>query len=394
MHVAVKAAAFQIEFEHVYSDAGDASDAKTIINILSSTDSERFHPVIAGFLEFNAAMAVRYVTASTTEIYSAIAEDKETFDLAISSAMDLQMKLANDGMARSIQSAETATVPEWARWRTNVFGFALEPVALLISRKDFEALPLPRTRRDLLALIRDNPEIFNNRIATYNPHVSGAGYLFSTQDSRQSETFWRLAEVMGRLNAKLFSCTSQMIDAVDRGDMAIAYNVLSSYTNATLPDTSNAKLITFEDYTHILLRTAIVPKTAQNPENGIRFLNFIVSHEGQEILNEEAKLPSLRNNLINQLANRKPIRLGSGLLVFLDRLKKNSFLREWDAALFRIRMRDNNDLTRRLKGQGRNNAVSGDAIRRVDQKFSAKIPITGCNHRHADIAVKARRKDA
>ena len=55
--------------------------------------------------------------------------------------------------------------------------------------------------------------------------------------------------------------------------------------------------------------------------------------EGQEVLDEEAKLPSLRNNLINQLANRKPIRLGSGLLVFLDRLKKNSFLREWDAAL-------------------------------------------------------------
>ena len=77
----------------------------------------------------------------------------------------------------------------------------------------------------------------------------------------------------------------------------------------------------------------IVTKTAQNPGNGIHFLNFIFSHEGQEILDEEAKLPSLRNNLINQLANRKTIRLGSGLLVFLDRLKKNSFLREWDAAL-------------------------------------------------------------
>ena len=177
---AFQAAAFQIEFERVYDDAGASGDAKTIINILSSTDSERFHPVIAGFLELNPAMAVRYVTASTTEIYTAIAEDKEAFDLVISSAMDLQMKLANDGMTRSVQSAETATVPEWARWRTNVFGFALEPVALLISQKDFEALPLPRTRRDLLALIRDNPEIFNNRIATYNPHVSGAGYLFST----------------------------------------------------------------------------------------------------------------------------------------------------------------------------------------------------------------------
>ena len=107
----------------------------------------------------------------------------------------------------------------------------------------------------------------------------------------------------------------------------------SSYANATLPDTSNVKLIILKDYIHILLRTVIVPKTAQNLGNGIRFLNFIVSHEGQEILDEEVKLPSLRNNLINQLANRKPIRLGSGLLVFLDRLKKNSSLREWDAAL-------------------------------------------------------------
>ena len=333
---AFQAVAFEIEFERVYSgvNAGDgAGDTKTVINILSSTDSERFKPVIAGFLELNPTMAVRYVTASTTEIYAAIADEQQAFDLVISSAMDLQMKLANDGMTLSVQSAETATVPEWARWRTNVFGFALEPVALLISRKDFETLRLPKTRRDLLALIRDNPEIFNNRIATYNPHVSGAGYLFSTQDSRQSETFWRLAEVMGRLNAKLFCCTSQMIEAVDHGDMAIAYNVLGSYANATLPDTSNAKLITFEDYTHILLRTAIIPKTAQNADNGIRFLNFIVSPAGQEILDQEAKLPSLRNNLINQLANRKPIRLGSGLLVFLDRLKKSSFLREWDAAL-------------------------------------------------------------
>ena len=151
---ALPASAFEIEFEHVYGNA----DAKTTINILSSTDSERFKPVIAGFLELNPTVAVRYVTASTTEIYAAIADEQQPFDLVISSAMDLQMKLANDGITHSVQSAETATVPEWARWRTNVFGFALEPVALLISRKDFETLPLPKTRRELLALIRPEPE--------------------------------------------------------------------------------------------------------------------------------------------------------------------------------------------------------------------------------------------
>ena len=101
----------------------------------------------------------------------------------------------------------------------------------------------------------------------------------------------------------------------------------------TLLKISNAKLITSEDYTHIQPRTTIILRTAEIPGNGIRFLNFIVSPAGQQILNQQTKLPGLRNNLINQLANRKPIRLGSGLLVFLDRLKKSSFLREWDAAL-------------------------------------------------------------
>ena len=124
-----------------------------------------------------------------------------------------------------------------------------------------------------------------------------------------------------------------MIDAVNSGEMAVAYNVLGSYANATLPPDSNAQIITFEDYTQILLRTAIVPKTAENFDNGVRFLDFLVSAEGQLILDKEAKLPSLQNTLINQLVNKRPIRLSAGLLVFLDQLKKNHFLREWDAAL-------------------------------------------------------------
>ena len=72
---AFQAAAFQIEFERVYGDAGASGDAKTIINILSSTDSERFHPVIAGFLELNPAITFPSVIAPTTYISTALAHD-------------------------------------------------------------------------------------------------------------------------------------------------------------------------------------------------------------------------------------------------------------------------------------------------------------------------------
>ncbi|MGB2319718.1 MAG: ABC transporter substrate-binding protein [Candidatus Puniceispirillum sp.] len=322
-----------ISFEIEYEERFGASNASSIVRILSSTDSDRFKPVINGFISRNPDLGVHYVTASTAEIYKAIADENQPFDLVISSAMDLQMKLANDGFTQAVDSAETRTVPSWARWRTEIFGFALEPVVMLISKKDFVDLPVPRTRHEMLALIRNNASIFKDRIGTYNPETSGAGYLFSTQDARQSDTFWRLAEVMGRLNAKLYCCTSKMIEAVETGDLALAYNLLGSYANAALPDNSNAQIIAFEDYTHILLRTAVVPITSQNPASGIRFLNFLTSPDGQLILDEQAKLPALNNSVIDKLANRKPIRLDSGLLVFLDRLKKTHFLREWNAAL-------------------------------------------------------------
>jgi iron(III) transport system substrate-binding protein len=247
--------------------------------------------------------------------------------------MDLQIKLANDGFTQTVPNAETKNVPAWARWRHEVFGFALEPVVLLVSRRDFADLEPPKTRRDLLTLIRNNPTVFQNRIGAYDPHISGAGYLFSTQDARQSDTFWRLAEVMGRVGTKLYCCTSHMIRAVNTGELALAYNVLGSYANATLPAGSNAKVITLQDYTHILLRTAVIPSSAQNFGSGQAFLNFLVSDDGQKILDQKAKLSALNNSDIAQLANRKPIRLDSGLLVFLDRLKKQSFLSEWDAAL-------------------------------------------------------------
>ena len=53
----------------------------------------------------------------------------------------------------------------------------------------------------------------------------------------------------------------------------------------------------------------------------------------QKLLDQKAKLPALNNAAITKLANKKLTRLDSGLLVFLDKLKKTNFLQEWEAAL-------------------------------------------------------------
>lgn len=149
-------------------------------------------------------VALRYVQASSQEVHRAIDGENAAFDLVISTAMDLQMKLANDGFAQALPADLVDALPGWARWRDRLVSIAQEPVVLLIAEL---ALPdgqaPPRSRRDLIALLRDHPATFDGRIGTYDPRISGAGYLFLTQDARMSDSIWRLAEVMGAERAAL-----------------------------------------------------------------------------------------------------------------------------------------------------------------------------------------------
>jgi len=301
------------------------------ISVLSTTDTEIFVPLIEAFLARNPTLRLRYVVASSQEVYRAIRDEGVAFDLVISSAMDLQMKLANDGFAAAYASDAVAALPAWARWRDRLFGFALEPVVLLASRRAMEGLEMPRSRRDLIDLLRANPARFNGRIATYDPHMSGAGYLFATQDARQTDAFWRLAEVMGRLNTRLYCCSGEMIDDLESGKLALAYNVVGSYALTRLPNAPDIVVIEPEDFTVTLLRTAFVPKAAVQSKLGGVLFDFMLGPQGRALIDGVADLPPLDQTAL--APHLRPIRLDPGLLVYLDQIKRQNFLAEWDAAM-------------------------------------------------------------
>jgi len=310
-----------------------AEQAKEDFTILSSTDIELFAPVIEAFVAEKPNIAIQYVLASSRDIYSEIGDGAAQYDLVISSAMDLQMKLVNDGHAGSFESPVTADLPDWAIWRDQLFGFAVEPIVLVVSRRDFAALPTPASRRHFLDIIRSNPAIFRNRLMTYDVNLSGTGFLFATQDARQSDTFWRLSEVMGSMGTRLSCCSGEMLARVESGEMAAAYNVVGSYAQARAAKHGNIKVVHLEDYTNILLRTAFIPRRSPKSRQAGEFLDFLLSRRGQVILETQGGLPSIFNSSIVEITNAKPIGLSTGLLVYLDRLKRENFLREWNAAL-------------------------------------------------------------
>lgn len=301
-------------------------DADGVIRIVSTADIDFFEPILGAFLAANPDTAVDYTVASSTELMRAIDDEGLPFDLAISSAMDLQTKLANDGFAQPHVSSATERLPEWAVWNDMLFTFTQEPAAIVVSKAAFAPDEVPRTRQELIDLLGSEHDRFRGRVGTYDVRQSGLGYLFATQDTRASETFWRLAQVLGGLDAKLYCCSSDMIEAVRSGELLVAYNVLGSYV-ANRDDSDLFEIILPSDFTTVMLRTALIPKSAENPELSAVFLDYLL-----DASQSAGTTPALDLERIEVTLNR--IQLGPGLLVFLDQLKREAFLKEWDAAIF------------------------------------------------------------
>ncbi|MBS1302601.1 extracellular solute-binding protein [Loktanella sp. SALINAS62] len=322
------ASALDVE-EHQYFPGSGAR----VLKILSTTDLALFAPYVRAFQDIRPDIAVDYTVVSSSELHRAI-RDGAQFDLAISSAMDLQLKLANDGFALPYWSDAVEKLPDWARWRTLIFAITAESAVVVVNTDLFEGLDLPETRQDLLALLRDNPDRFAGAVGTYDVRVSGLGYLFATQDDRATDAFWRLNEVMGRLDPQLYCCSGQMIDDVDEGRLALAYNVLDSYAVGRLAADKGGRMqiLEMQDFTNVMLRTVLIPATAQDIDAAGAMIDMLTTL-GIRDQPGDWPLPSLSLSGPLEKSGFGPIRLGPALMVYLDPLNRRNFLTEWEDAM-------------------------------------------------------------
>lgn len=297
------------------------------LRIISSTDTDLFAPLIETFVAQNPAIAIEYLVTGTTDLDRHVRADPEAFDIAISSAMDLQLKLVNDGFALQL---EGVSHPSWAQWRHSLFAFTSEPAAIVLNRAAFEGLAIPQSRQELIEALRARPQVFRNRVGTYDVRQSGLGYLFATQDARASETFWRLMEVMGGLNARLYCCSGEMIDDLTDGTIAVAYNVLGSYAAARAESQNVLEIIFPSDFPTTMMRTALISNDTSEPVAAERFIRHLILLQSGAS-DQQFSLPAL--NAPENGGSRATITLEPALMTFLDTLKRNEFLAEWENAL-------------------------------------------------------------
>ena len=319
-----------------------AGGARELV-IYSSLDSPLARPLVEAFQRAVPDVTVRYEDLLTGEIAARVMAETDagqrTADLLFSSAMDVTVKLANDGYAREAAVAGTETWPDWAAWRSMVFALTFEPAVIVFHRPSFPNGP-PDTRAALIDWLETAPK---GSIGTYDIARSAVGYLFLMRDQEHFADLWPLVRAMGRAGVQTFPTSQDIIDGVNSGALRLGYNVLGSYAAdqaARLPDLG---LVLPRDYVVVVSRVALVPRAAGAPELGEAFLEFLMSREGQTLLAERLRLPAVSLEVRGKDsaaamqealgAKLRPVEVSPGLLAYLDSASRARVLAEWNAAL-------------------------------------------------------------
>lgn len=314
---------------------GDPQTDRRLL-VRGTTDVAAFDSVLSGFVAATAGLAVDYEQWASNDLYDISAASCRAgtvgADLIISSAVNLQVRLVNDRCAQPHRSALTEALPDVTNWRNELFGITREPAVMVYNRALVPPSEAPRSRFDLIDLLRPAGSRYAGRVATYDIEASGLGYLFAFSDAQQATTFGSLVEAFDRAGAIATCCSAEIIDGVASGRYLIAYNVLGSYAAERAAQSPDLAIVAPSDYTLVLSRAAMIPRGATQPEAAGQLLDFLLSPAGRQALTNEYLLIDVpQDGSETDPTVMRPIALTPALLVGLDQMKRQQFLQLWRA---------------------------------------------------------------
>lgn len=298
----------------------------------STTDIGVARPIMERFSTLHPAFTIRYEQWGSNALFGQSRQDcvsgNTPADAIFSSAIHQMIWLVNAACADAYRSPATAALPDARRWRDELWGITTEPAVIAFNTQLLNGRDVPRTRFALLDALRENPELYRGKIATYDISASGLGYLFAFSDSLEASTFGALMESFARVDAVATCCSAEIIAGVEAGRYLIAYNVLGSYVPKA--EAPNVGIILPQDYTLVLSRGYMIPKGATQKAASVALLEFLLTAEGQNLL-RQAGLVTVLDAAETDLAPsaQRAIPLSPALLVARDPNRRATLLRFW-----------------------------------------------------------------
>ena len=331
-----------------YAQTIAAANKEGKVVIYSALDTKAAQPLIKDFNALYPGIKVEYSDLNSTELYNRFiaesASGQGSADVMWSSAMDLQVKLVDDGQALTYASPEASKLPAWAVYKNQAYGTTYEPAVFIYNKRLVTGDEIPQDHASFAKLINTKADKYKGKVTTYDIEKSGVGFMFVVQDAKFFPDMKELEKGFGASGYRVYGSTGNMLEKVSSGEHLLGYNVLGSYALVRAKKDPALGVVLPKDYTLVLSRVMFIGKQAKNPNAAKLWVDYILSPRGQKLIGSDVELFSVRNDvdaeftaasLNKQLGpnNVKPIPVSAEIVTYLDQKKRLDFLSAWKAAL-------------------------------------------------------------
>lgn len=315
--------------------------------VYSALDTKAAQPLIKDFSALYPDIKVEYNDMNSTELYNRFiaeaAAGQGSADVMWSSAMDLQVKLVDEGQAMAYTSPEAPKLPQWAVYKNAAYGTTYEPAVFIYNKRLVTGDDIPQDHASFANLLNTKTDKFKGKVTTYDIEKSGVGFMFVVQDAKYFAGIKDLEKGFGATSYKVYSSTGNMLEKVSSGEHLLGYNVIGSYAFVRAKKDPSLGVVLPKDYTLVLSRVLFIGKAAKNPNAAKLFTDYVLSQRGQKLIGSDVELFSIRDDvdaeytaakLNAQLgANVKPIAVNAEITSYLDAKKRLGFLNDWKGAV-------------------------------------------------------------
>lgn len=325
-----------------YAAMVEAAQGEGKIIVYAPFDEHELRSVFDAFAARYPGIAIEYNDLSTPVIFnrfiSEVAAGGSSADFLWSSAVDMQLKLVVDGFAAEYQAVEADHYDD----RLNMDGLAYtvmnEPICWIYNKQLVSEDQIPTSHAELAATLRAHPDLFKDRIVSYDLEKSGVGFFHAHNDlvTMGEEPFWDMATAMAESGMRFIGSSGAMVEAVASGEAVFGYNLTCGVPAYAQQSNDNLGIIYPEDFTTVAGRVVVIPASAASPNAAKLLLDFVMTAEGQELMAQTPGLFSGRDDVAetgldtSELEDRlKLLDLGPDLLFNYDQERRLGFLNRW-----------------------------------------------------------------
>jgi iron(III) transport system substrate-binding protein len=304
--------------------------------VVYSAAEERYCAgLLDGFRARHPGIAVRFVFGISVALHerylAEVAAESPTADVMWSSAMDLQMDLVRSGHALPHDSAEAARLPAGCATGNLAYATTVEPLVTLVNRDLLDPRTPAGSIAEIAEAIHRDPLRLRGRVAAYDIERNGLGFLALLQESRDDAAFEAFLEALAACRPRTFGSNPQLVEEVASGRAALAYHVLASYAARAVRAHPALAVAPSGTARLAVSRVAFIPRRAPHPSAARRFVNYLLSPDGQRRLGEAGLHPVLAQGEDDEagLGPLAPIRIDRDFEALLDPARHNRLLQRW-----------------------------------------------------------------